>query len=125
MKKLIFTLMLSLIISNLKSQTVYQLNFVENYKNNVISSDGPLSDDTKLIINEYQKKITIIGPQGYKTQIFKILRKVTKTNEIAYYCEFENPNGTVQITLILDTFYRSLKCLSENNINDYVKYYLK
>ncbi len=120
------SLLLCLLVTNVKSQTVYQLNFMEVYKNNTIISKGELDVD-KLIIDENQSRISIVPPPENKTQIFKILSKTKKGDEIVYNCEMKNPNGIVHVELTLDTFYKYLICVGESEkVNgNYVKYYFK
>lgn len=117
-------LFLSLFGMIAKSQVTYQLNYLEVYENNKIISKGEIDND-KLVINEIEKRISII-PQGeYKTQIFKIVSKAKHEDEITYSCEMMNPNGLVQVELVLNTFYKFLKCTGEGDIGNYIKYYFK
>jgi hypothetical protein len=99
---------------------------MEVYKNNTIISKGELDVD-KLIIDENQSRISIVPPPENKTQIFKILSKTKKGDEIVYNCEMKNPNGIVHVELTLDTFYKYLICVGESEkVNgNYVKYYFK
>jgi len=123
MNRLFVTAFLFLLGMELNAQT-YQLSFMEVYRNNQIISKGALDVD-KLVIDENVKKISIIPSPDFKTQIFKIIRRTTQDDEVIYYCEMINPNGVVQITLILDKFYKFLVCIGEGESGNYVKYYFK
>jgi hypothetical protein len=109
---------------NMNSQTTYQLNFMEVYRNNQIISKGAIDED-KLIIDENGKKISIVPVSGYKTQIFRILNKTSQDDDTNYFCEMRNPQGTVQLNLFLNKFYKYLKCVDLRDPSSYVKYYFK
>jgi len=123
MNRIIITAFLVLLGIELNAQTSYQLSYMEVYKNNKIISKGALDVD-ELVIDENGKKISIIPPE-YKPQIFKIIKKTTQDDEIIYHCEMINPNGIIQINLILNKFYKYLKCIGEGESGDYIKYYFK
>lgn len=122
MKHLILTLFLILIGIQLHAQITYDLNYMEVYEDNHIISKGKLDAD-KLVIDETGKRISIIPPGEFKTQIFKILKKTVRDDEFTYYCEMKNAYGSVNINLILNKFYKYLICIGGDDPGDYVKYY--
>jgi len=127
MKRLFFaSLMVLTITATVKSQVVYKLNYLEMYQDDKVVSTSKLDvSQEKLIIDEDNNKITIVPIAGYKTQIFKILKKTKTDDTVKYYCEFKNPNGTANINLELDVFYRYLKCIGVGESGNYLKYYFE